>query len=129
MTEPTDEILVVASLGAAPDEDADDVEQGVIEVNRALSSIGTLRPAESAPSPDGTRGVDVAAVGAVCATVLPLVPDLLAALRSLLGWASRRPGRTAKVQHPNGSRIELTGLSARDLHLLVEDWIKTYSRT
>jgi hypothetical protein len=122
-----DQILIVAFLGAAPDEDAADVEQGVIEVNRALSSIGTLRPVETVASPDGTRGVDVAVVGAVCAAVLPYVSELRAALESLLAWAARRTGRTAKVVRPDGSHIELTGLSEEDQHLLVADWIKASS--
>ncbi|MGC9669129.1 hypothetical protein ACNTMW_21550 [Planosporangium sp. 12N6] len=155
-----DEILIVAHLGAAPDEDAADVEQGVIEVNRVLASIGTLRPLETAPrpletpphldtaphletapspppvsppepvppAPGSTRGVDLAALGTVCASVLPLVPDLLATVRSLLDWAARRPGRTAAVQRADGSRIELTGLSAEDLHLLVTDWVESHPR-
>jgi hypothetical protein len=118
-----DQILVVAFLEVGPDEDAADVEQGVIEVNRALSSIGTLRPVETVATPEGARAVDVAAAGAVCAAVLPLASDLLAAFRSLLAWAGRRTGRTATVERPDGSRIELTGVSEEDLHLLIADWI------
>ncbi|MFB9414938.1 effector-associated constant component EACC1 [Dactylosporangium matsuzakiense] len=124
MIDHADDILVLAYLIAAPDDDRNDVELGVVQVNRALASLGTLRPVPTAPAPDGTRGIDISAVGAVCAQILPAVPDLLAVLRSLLTWTRQRPGRTAKVVRADGSSIEVTGLSEQDQHLLVEDWLR-----
>ena len=127
MPDSGNEIVVVAFLGGAPDDDRADIEQGVLDVNRVLSSVGTLRPVETVPSPDDTRAIDVAALGSVCAAVLAVLPDLLAVVRSMQTWVSSRPGRTAKVVRPDGSSIELSDASPEDQRRLVDDWIRAGS--
>jgi hypothetical protein len=117
------EVLLLAVLNGGPDDDAGSVAQGVRDVSRQWSSIGTLQAPPAQAAPDGARSGELATIGAVCATVLPLVPDLIAAFRAVFGWIGARPGRTATVVRPDGSSIELTGLSAADQHALIQDWI------
>jgi hypothetical protein len=123
MADTQGEVLIVTFLGGGPEDDETDVDEGVRQVNRELSSIGTLRPVPTVSAPEDTRGIDVAAAGAVCAAVAPLLSDLLAAIGEILKWAGARKGRTAKLVRPDGSSIELTSLSANDQHLLVMSWI------
>lgn len=123
MADSADEVVVTAFLGGGPEDDPGSIERDLVYLNQELWSVGTVRPAPAVPAPDGTRAVDLAALGAVCVAVLPAVPDLLATVRALLDWTARRPGRTVKAVRADGSSIELTGLSERDLHALVMDWI------
>ncbi|MFI7080434.1 hypothetical protein ACIBO1_24325 [Micromonospora sp. NPDC049903] len=123
MADAVDDVVVTAFLGAGPQEDPSDLERELSNLNQELWSLGTVLPAPTAPAPDGTRGVDLAAVGAVCVAVLPVLPDLLAVVRILRDWVGRGAGRTVKAVRADGSRIELTGLSEQDVQALVTDWI------
>lgn len=123
MADSADDVVVTAFLGGGPEDDPADLERDLSYLNQELWGVGTVRPAPTTQAPDGTRGVDLAAVGAVCVAVLPAVPDLFAALRVLLDWAGRGQGRTVKAVRADGCSIELTGLSKEDLHALVTDWI------
>lgn len=117
------EILVLAVLSGGPDDDAGSVAQGVRDIGKRWSAIGTLRPPPREAAPEGTRSGELAVLGAVCATVLPVVPDLVAALGSVSAWIGARRGRTAKVVRPDGSSIEVSGISAESQRALIQSWI------
>jgi hypothetical protein len=117
------EITLTALLVGGPDDDAGSVVQGAAGVSRRWSAIGRLRPPPTVPAPEDTRGGEIAMLGAVTAAVLPLLPDLLAVLRSVTDWVGARPGRTAKMIREDGSSVELGGLSRADQHAMVQAWI------
>lgn len=123
MGDQTHEIRLLVVLHGGVDDDAGTIEQATAEINQTWAGIGTVQSPPEVTAPDGTRSGGLAEIGAVCATFLPLVPDVIAALQSVFRWIGGRPGRTARIQRPDGSSIELSGLNEADQHALVEDWI------
>ncbi len=127
MATDTHDFTLTAVLVGGEEDDAGSVARSVQEISGRWRAIGVPQPTPTVAAPEGARSGEVAVFGAFCASFLPMLPDLLAALRSVIEWAGARPGRTAKVIRPDGSSIEIAGLSRADQHALVQSWIDEHS--
>jgi len=78
------------------------------------------------PAPDGSRGVDLAALGALLVQVGQAAPVLGQVVNVIQAWASRSPKRSAKLTI-GGDTLELGGLSERDQRLVIRDWMARHT--
>jgi hypothetical protein len=78
------------------------------------------------PAPDGSRGVDLAALGELIVQVSKTAPVLGQVVEVIQAWASRSPKRSAKLTI-GGDTLELAGLSERDQRLVIRDWMARHA--
>lgn len=78
------------------------------------------------PAPDGSRGVDLAALGALIVQVGKATPVLGQVVDVIQAWAARSPKRTATLTI-GGDTLELGGLSERDQRLVIRDWMTRHA--
>ena len=78
------------------------------------------------PAPDGSRGVDLAALGALIVQVGKAAQVLGQVVAVLEAWADRSPKRTV-VLTLGGDKLELGGLSEKDQRLVIRDWMKRHA--
>jgi hypothetical protein len=78
------------------------------------------------PAPDGSRGVDLAALGELIVQVGKAAPVLGQVVAVIEAWASRSPKRTVKLTI-GGDTLELDGLSERDQRLVIRNWMARHA--
>jgi hypothetical protein len=110
-----------------PDADAEEVAEATLQLRRELLDLdvdSVELPAGDQPPP-GTRGVELAALGALLISVTQseLLAPVLAAIRSWLGGS---PQRSIKLEL-EGDTLELTGISATEQRRLVDEWLQRHT--
>ncbi len=100
-------------------------EQQTIDLARELKSIrGVDVDRAHAEAPDDTKGLDVAAIGALVGAVSPVAGAVAALVGALRSWLTRDEGRKIRVRL--GEReLELTGASRDQERELIELFTKT----
>ena len=78
------------------------------------------------PAPDGSRGIDLAALGALIVQVGKSAPVLGQVVDVIQAWAARSPKRTA-ILTIDGDKLELGGLSEKDQRLVIRDWMARHA--
>jgi hypothetical protein len=78
------------------------------------------------PIPDGARGVDLAALGALLVQVGKTAPVLGQVIDVIQAWAARSPKRSATLTI-GGDTLELGGLSEKDQRLVIRDWMARHA--
>lgn len=78
------------------------------------------------PVPEGARGIDLSALGALIVSVGQSAPVLGQVVEVVRAWASRSPKRSAKITL-GGDTLELSGLSERDQRLVIRDWMARHA--
>ena len=108
-----DEILVeVYSEGEQSDpEELDRVTMGLRRELLEIQEVGQVAAAKAGPAPPGTRGLDVAAIGALAVSVKPTIDVLEKVFGMLRAWMGARhqattPSSTLRIT-VNGQSIEL----------------------
>lgn len=79
------------------------------------------------PAPEGSKGLDLIAIGALLVQVknsVPLVTSVVSAVRSWLQRGSS-PGRSIKVT-VEGRTLELTAATAEQQQQIVEEFIRSF---
>jgi hypothetical protein len=76
--------------------------------------------------PDGARGLDLSALGALIVSVGQSAPVLGQVVEVIRAWAARSPKRSAKLTI-GGDTLELSGLSERDQRLVIRDWMARHA--
>src|SRR4029453_688416 len=110
-------------VAVGPDADAEEVADATLQLRRELLDLDVEAvelPAAGA-SPPRTRGVGVAALGALVVTIAqsPLLGPVVAAVRS---WLAGSPQRSIKLEL-DGDTLELTGLSSKEQQRLGDEWV------
>ncbi len=109
---PTIQVLVELTEGEQSAEELERRTGTLREEFLELSEVGSVARASSGPAPDGTRGLDVAAVGALVVAVEPGVEALAKIVGVVRSWLRR--GQTSKAVGTSmritvdGQTIELT---------------------
>jgi hypothetical protein len=88
--------------------------------------VDSVDRVSAGPAPDGSRGVDLAALGALLVQVGKAAPVLGQVVNVLEAWAARSPKRSAKLTI-GGDTLELGGLSERDQRLVIRDWMARHA--
>ncbi len=85
--------------------------------------VSAVRALPVGAAPEGTRGLDAMAVGAMLVS-LPATPPLLAAVIDVArGWIRRSDGRSVKIEI-DGDSLELGQVSAEEQSRLIDDWLR-----
>lgn len=115
----TDEILVeLFDQDALPDE-IDRATLSLREELLGLDEVERVAGASAGPAPEGTRGLTLAALGALVVSAGPAAEALAKVLGVLRSWLARSPApeRTMRVT-VNGQTIELTPTKAQQSDLV-----------
>lgn len=77
--------------------------------------------------PEGTRGLDAAALGALVVSVSPAVGAVGRLISALVQWLRRGDvGRSIRVKIGD-DELELTGASSKTQEHLIEGWIRAHA--
>lgn len=105
-----------------------ELEELTAAVQRELMQLDVtgVDRVSAGPAPDGSRGVDLAALGALIVQVGKATPVLGQVVDVIQAWAARSPKRTATLTI-GGDTLELGGLSERDQQLVIRDWMTRHA--
>ncbi len=110
-----------------PDVDAEEVAEATLQLRRELLDldVDSVDLAAAGQPPPGTRGVELAALGALLVSVTQsqMLAPVLAAIRSWLGGG---PQRSIKLEL-EGDTLELTGISSTEQRRLVDEWLQRHT--
>jgi len=126
MGEETAELLVEVNPG--PDADSGQIYEQASKLRRELLNLDVqdvIRPTAD-QAPEGTRGLEVAAVGALLVRAFRSVESLQAVIGKIREWLARDLKRSAKLSI-GGDTLEMTGLSSEDQERLVRDWVERHA--
>jgi hypothetical protein len=114
-------------VGVGSDADDEEVAEATLQLRRELLDLEVDRVelVSGGDAPPGTRGVELAALGALLVTVSQsqLLGPVVAAVRS---WLSGGPQRSIKLEL-DGDAIELTGVSSKEQRRLVDEWLRRHT--
>jgi hypothetical protein len=109
-----------------PDVDAEEVAEVTLQLRRELLDLDveTVEAAPGPAAPPGSRGVELAALGALAVTVAnsQLLPPVLSAVQAWLGGSPRRSIRLEL----GGDALELTGVSSAEQRRLADEWLRRH---
>lgn len=107
----SDDILVEFVTGPESAEDDAELEQLTLALRAEiveLDDVSKVEQASAGPAPDGTRGLDVAAIGSLVVSVVPGVQAAAKVVEVVQRWLSRRAASTPPLRMTvGGSTIEL----------------------
>jgi hypothetical protein len=110
-----------------PDADDEEVAEATLQLRRELLDldVDSVDLPTAGQPPPGTRGVELAALGALLVSVTQsqLLAPVLAAVRSWLGGS---PQRSIKLEL-EGDTLELTGISSTEQGRLVDEWLQRHT--
>jgi hypothetical protein len=110
-----------------PNADAEEVAEATLQLRRELLDldVDSVELPGGGQPPPGTRGVELAALGALLVSVTQseLLAPVLAAIRSWLGGS---PQRSIKLEL-EGDTLELTGISSTEQRRLVDEWLQRHT--
>ncbi len=79
------------------------------------------------PAPEGTRGIELAAIGALVVSLGKATPVLGQVVEVIRAWAARSPSRTVKLTL-EGDTLEVGGMSESEQHQVIKDWMVRHAR-
>jgi hypothetical protein len=110
-----------------PDADDEEVAEATLQLRCELLDldVDSVDLPTAGQPPPGTRGVELAALGALLVSVTQsqLLAPVLAAVRSWLGGS---PQRSIKLEL-EGDTLELTGISSTEQRRLVDEWLQRHT--
>jgi hypothetical protein len=114
-------------VDAGPDADAEEVAEATLQLRRELLDldVDAVEPPPGSEPPPGTRGVELAALGALLVTVSQsgLLAPVLEAVRS---WLAGSPRRSIKLEF-DGDVLELSGVSSKEQRRLTDEWLRRHA--
>jgi len=122
MSENTAELLIELSLEGGDDTELDELTRQLKAEVEELN-VDAVEQVSMGSAPQGTKSVDLAAIGQMAVTLAPaIVPPLFDLLKS---WVERKPSTPVKVRVKVGKRIaqieyDPTQTSAKDLEALIK---------
>ena len=117
MADMADEILVeVFGEGDRAEQDrmAQELRRELLQVRE----VEAVDPAVSGPAPPGSKGLEIAAIGAVLVQVAGNVDAISKLVKVALGWFNRKPAGKAMRVTINGQTIEFTPDAAQQAEMM-----------
>jgi hypothetical protein len=119
--------MLGVQVAVGPDGDADEVAQATLQLRRELLDldVDAVEMLQAGEPPPGSRGVDVAAFGALVVNLADsqLLAAVVTAIRS---WLAGSPRRSIKLQL-GGDALELTGVSSKEQRRLTDEWLARHT--
>ena len=88
--------------------------------------VDSVDRVSAGPAPDGSRGVDLAVLGALIVQVGKSAPVLGQIVDVIQAWAARAPDRVVDLKIGDDT-IKLSGLSEPDQRALIDSWIARHA--
>jgi hypothetical protein len=114
-------------VGAGPDADAEEVAETTLQLRHELLDldVDAVELPSGGEAPPGSRGVELAALGALLVTVSQsqLLAPVIAAIRA---WVDGRPQRSIRLEL-DGDVLELSGVSPKEQRRLTEEWLRRHA--
>jgi hypothetical protein len=116
-------------LVTVEEEDADPAERerlaGLLQSELAQLDVDRVRPATGgAAAPPGSRGMDVAAVGALVVSLTPTAALVRGVLTSVRAWLGRGPGGRSVELTIGTTSVKLTNASEEAQERLIDEFIR-----
>ena len=124
-----DQGQLAINLEAGDDVSPFELEELTAAVRRELLQLDveSVDRVSGGPAPDGTRGIDVAAIGALLVSLSKATPVLGQVVDVIQAWAARSPNRTVKLTL-DGDMLELNGMSEDEQRRVVRDWMARHAK-
>ena len=116
-------------LQVADDISALEMEELTAALRRELLKLDvqSVNRLPGAAAPDGAKGIELAALGALIINLGKATPVLGQVVEVIRAWAARSPSRTVKLTL-GGDSLELSGLSENEQHQVVKDWMARHAK-
>ena len=92
-----------------------------------LLDVQSVDRVSGGPAPEGAKGIELAAIGALIVNLGKATPVLGQVVEVIQAWAARSPNRTVKLTLA-GDTLELGGISANDQHQVITDWMARHAK-
>lgn len=92
-----------------------------------LLDVQSVDRVSGGPAPEGAKGIELAAIGALIVNLGKATPVLGQVVEVIQAWAARSPNRTVKLTLA-GDTLELGGISASDQHVVIKDWMARHAK-
>ena len=92
-----------------------------------LLDVQSVDRVPGGPAPEGAKGIELAAIGALIVNLGKATPVLGQVVEVIQAWAARSPNRTVKLTLA-GDTLELGGISAGDQHQVIKDWMARHAK-
>jgi hypothetical protein len=112
-------------LACGPDADDEEVAEAASQLRRELLDLDVeaVETPRAGEPPEGTRAVEVAAVGSLLVTA---GPQFLAAVIGVVrAWLGRSQQRSIRLEL-DGDVLELTGLPTDQQRTLANEWLRQH---
>ena len=114
--------------------DAEELDALTDSLRRELLEldVDSVRPVVRGEAPEGSKGLDVAAIGAVIVALkgsVELATQVVTAIRSWLGRSSSVQSARSLKLTMNGQTLELTNASAEEQTKLIDAWVAAATRS
>ena len=118
---------VRVQVGAGSDADVEEVAELTSQLRQELLELDVeaVDLARSGPAPDGTKAVDVLAIGGLILT-LAKSSALGHVVAAVQGWLSRDSRRQVEIQM-GGDTLKLTGATDEEQRRLVDAWLARHA--
>ena len=119
-------LMVSVDEGGA---DSERMEQLTLALRRELLQLDVedVEPVRAGPAPEGTRAIDVAAVGALLVTLTSSAAALTGVVNTIRGWlAQGSRGRTVELSIGDKT-LKLAGASDEQQEQLIREFLRSTS--
>jgi len=117
-------LMVSVDEGGA---DSERMEQLALALRRELLQLDVedVEPVRAGPAPEGTRAIDVAAVGALLVTLTSSAAALTGVVNTIRGWlAQGSRGRTVELSIGDNT-LKLAGASDEQQEQLIREFLRS----
>jgi len=120
----TEPLLLDVQVDIGPEGDAEELTEVTRQVRRELLTldIETVRTPTAGDAPAGSKGLELAALGALVVSVSrsQVLSSIVATVRA---WIARSPQQRSIRLELDGDVLELTGVSGKEQRRLTDEWL------
>jgi hypothetical protein len=93
-----------------------------------LLDVQSVDRVSGGPAPDGAKGIELAAIGALIVNLGQATPVLGQVVEAIRVWVARSPARTVKLTL-DGDTLEVGGISESQQGDVIRDWMARHAPT
>ncbi len=93
-----------------------------------LLDVQSVDRVSGGPAPEGAKGIELAAIGALIVNLGQATPVLGQVVEAIRAWTARSPNRTVKLTL-DGDTLEVGGISETQQHDVIRDWMARHAPT
>ena len=119
---------LAVALDPGPGADEDELERLVLGLRTELLELDVedVEPLTDGAAPDGARGLEAIAVGALIVRVIRSPEALRALTGTIRRWLGPRPERSVRIEL-DGDVLQLSGATGAETEKLVDAWIARHA--